>query len=325
MNKFRVNYIFRKRGEGHNSIEELFQSIIKHLPESIDARIIELPYAGASLKSVVLNLWHVLFVKGIIHVTGDVYYVGLIPFKRTVLTIHDVNFLKGSYLKRSMLKWLWLIIPTIFAKRITLVSNFTKEEFLKLAPFAGNKVKVIHNPVNQMLETKIKDFSIPPMILHIGTKKNKNLINTIKALEGIDCKLVIVGVLKKYQRAALAQNEINFENYTNIPFSEIKSLYEKSDIVSVISFYEGFGMPIIEAQKVGRVIITSDRASIPEIVDSTALIVDPTNIKLMKSGFEEIIGSVDKREYFIEKGFENVKRFSMRSIVDSYVNLYREL
>lgn len=325
MQKIKVNYIFRKRSEGHNSIEELFQSVIANLPETIDAHIVELPYAGASLKSIFLNLWHVLFIKGVIHVTGDVYYIGLIPFKKTILTIHDVNFLKGSYLKRVLLKWLWLLLPAMITKKITVVSEFTKSELLKLASFSEPKIKVIHNPVNQMLETKLKDFSFQPLILHIGTKKNKNLINTIKALNGIDCKLMIVGVLKKAQKEALVKNEINYENFENLSFMDIKSLYESSDIVSVISFYEGFGMPVIEAQKVGRVVITSNRASIPEVAGSGALVVEPTDVKVMKSGFQTLIKSRETRQDLIEEGLNNVKRFSLIAIVESYVNLYQEL
>ena len=92
---------------------------------NVEANIVELPHSGASLKAIMLNIWHVFFLKGIIHVTGDVYYIGLIPFKKTILTIHDVHFINGSFIKKMFLKLFWLVLPAFFAKRITLISEFS--------------------------------------------------------------------------------------------------------------------------------------------------------------------------------------------------------
>jgi glycosyltransferase involved in cell wall biosynthesis len=287
--------------------------------------VVELPYGGASLKAVLGNLWHVLFLKGIIHVTGDVYYIGLIPLKKTILTIHDVNFFHGTFLKRILLKWFWLILPVSLATRITVISNFTRHELLKLTPWVKKKVKVIYNPVNPLLLPSQKLFKHPPVILHIGTKHNKNLINTIKGLEGIDCQLIIVGTLIEAQEQALIENKINFRNFVNLSFLDIKSLYENCDIVSVISFYEGFGMPIIEAQKVGRAVITSNRASIPEIVNKSAVLVNPDNISAIKNGFTKIISDENFRGILINSGSRNVARFEIQSVVFNYSKLYKQM
>jgi glycosyltransferase involved in cell wall biosynthesis len=325
MKKIRVNYIFRKRGIGHNSIEELFQSIIAKLPVEVEPIIVELPYSGASPKSIMLNIWHVLFLKGIIHVTGDVYYIGLIPFKKTILTIHDIHFISGSFMKKLFLKLFWLVLPAFFAKRITLISEFSTRELLKITPWAKKKVRVIYNPVNTILETKEKEFSRPPKILHLGTKLNKNLINTIKGLSDIECVFIILGALTKKQQNALIEYNIDFVNYVGLPFLKIKELYESSDIVSFISLYEGFGMPIIEAQKVGRVVITSREASLPEVAGSGAYFVDTKNIDEIENGFNRLIQDKDLRISLIQNGFENVERFNMAAINQQYVDLYIEL
>jgi glycosyltransferase involved in cell wall biosynthesis len=325
MKKIRVNYIFRKRGIGHNSIEELFQSIIEKLPSNVEANIVELPHSGASLKAIILNIWHVLFLKGIIHVTGDVYYIGLIPFKKTILTIHDVHFINGSFIKKMFLKLFWLVLPVFIAKRITLISRFSTDELLKIVPWAEKKIRVIYNPVNTLLETSEKEFSKPPKVLHLGTKSNKNLINTIKGLSGIQCEFIILGPLTKRQQKALIEYNIDFVNYVRLPFLKIKQLYENCDIVSFISLYEGFGMPLIEAQKVGRVVITSREASIPEVAGEGAYFVNPNNIDKINKGFITLINDENLKNALIKKGFENVKRFNMKTINQKYVELYLEL
>jgi glycosyltransferase involved in cell wall biosynthesis len=320
--KIKVNYIFRKRGEGHNSIEELFNSIISHLPEHIDPHVVELPYSGASFKALFLNIWHVLFLKGIIHVTGDVYYIGLIPFKKTIITVHDIKFIKGSLVKKKILSLIWLKLPGLVAKKISIISEFSKEEYLKIVPYAAKKVHVIYNPVNPMLEKCLKTISEVPIILHLGTMKNKNLKNTIKSLNDIDCKLIIVGKLSSNQLDVLKNNNVTYENYNNLNFVEIKKLYELCDIVSFASFYEGFGMPIIEANKVGRVILSTKRGAIPEIALNSVHYVDPNNIDDMKNGFIKVITDGAYRNVLINFGLENVKRFEIESVVSSYVNIY---
>ncbi|MFD1016344.1 glycosyltransferase [Winogradskyella rapida] len=323
MKKIRVNYIFRKRGEGHNSIEELFHSIISCLPEHIDPHVVELPYSGASLKAVVLNIWHVLFLKGVIHVTGDVYYIGLIPFKKTIITVHDVKFIKGSPIKKYLLNLLWLVLPGLISKKISIISRFSKEEYLKIVPSASKKVEVIYNPVNPLLKKCLKTVSQTPIILHLGTKENKNLENTIKALVGIKCKLFIVGKLSKHQLYMLKLNNVKYENFLNIDFVEIKSLYELCDIVSFASYYEGFGMPIIEANKVGRVLITSKRAAIPEIAVNAVHYVDPNDVDDMRNGFIKVINDDTYRNKLINLGLENVKRFEIEAVVSAYAKMYQ--
>ena len=329
MKKIRVNYIFRKRGASHNSIEELFQSIIRHLPEEIDANIVELPYEGASLKSICLNIWHVFFLKGIIHITGDVHYIGIIPFKKTILTIHDANIFslnKHSAIQQKMLKLLWFVLPAIFVKKITVISEFTKKQLLSIYPKAIKKTEVIYNPVNPILKSEPRS-NLPkkPIVLHLGTKEHKNLTNTVKALSNFDCELYIVGHMDQKQLELVNTYSIDYTNFSNIAFDKVKDLYEKCDVVSFLSFYEGFGMPIIEAQKVGRAIITSNQCSIPEIGGDGALFVDPNNIEAISKAFEKVFYQDNFRSELINKGYENVKKFSMYRISTEYCQLYKSL
>lgn len=322
-----INFIFRKRGANHNSIEELFASIIDNLPDDVEINIVELPYEGASIKSFFFNIWHVLFLKGVLHITGDVHYIGLIPFKKTILTIHDVNsIVKGSSIKRFILKNLWFVLPALFVKKITVISEFSKKEILQIIPWAKSKITVIYNPVNPLIETIPKSFNnLAPTVLHIGTKVNKNLENTIKSLQDLSCELIIVGTLNENDKYLLEKSKINFLNYTNLRYHNIVKLYQNCDIVSFVSLYEGFGMPIIEAQKTGRVVLTSNRASIPEIAGDAAYYANPLDFLDIKSAFETIIGNETMRNELISLGLKNVKRFEVKKIASEYYYLYKQI
>lgn len=321
-----VNYIFRNKKKGGFSIEELFTSIISNLPPEVEVNIVELPYDGASLRSVVLNIFHVIRLKGIIHITGDVHYLALLPFKKIVLTIHDVKFIKGSLIKRIFLTLFWFWIPSLFVKKITVISEFSKKQVLEIIPWAKNKTTVMYNPLNPKLERNTKSsISKKPNILHIGTKKNKNLFNTIKGLKNIPCVLVIVGKLTQEQKKTLVEFQITYKNYINVPFAKINELYAQSDIVSFISLFEGFGMPVIEAQQVGRVLITTRKGAIPEIASNSVHYVNPEDPDAIQKGFLRLINDKEYTLSLIDKGFKNVERFNLDVITNQYLSLYKKL
>jgi glycosyltransferase involved in cell wall biosynthesis len=322
----RVTYVFRRSSVGRHSIEELFKLIIQQMFGYINIRQHEVPQAKASIIDMFKNIVSIINIKGIIHITGDVHYLGILPFKKTILTVHDVqSILDGGTFKNFFLKLFWFWLPSLFVKKITVISEFSRDELLNIVPWAASKVKVIYNPVNSCLIKTSRKFLEIPTILHLGTNRNKNLINTIKSLVDIPCVLIIVGNLNKNQLETLERYNIQFKNYSNISFLKIKELYENADIVSFISLYEGFGMPIIEAQKVGRVVITSQRGSIPEIAADSVHYVDPLNIIEINKGFKLLINNEQYRDSLIIKGFNNVSRFSLSSIIKQYKQLYREI
>ena len=89
-------------------------------------------------------------------------------------------------------------------------------------------------------------------MLHLGTKKNKNLERTIQAMEGLPYKFYVLGKLHEQQANLLAHHHIDFKAFYNLPYEEVAILYHQCTAVSFASLYEGFGMPIIEAQLVGK-------------------------------------------------------------------------
>ena len=185
---------------------------------------------------------------------------------------------------------------------------------------------VIYNPYNPAFTYSEKEFNThSPMILHIGTAARKNLLRVIEALSEMNCKLWIVGKLNSELLTALKLFKIDYSNEVDVPFERIVELYNQCDIVSFPSIYEGFGMPVIEANATGRVVLTSNRASIPEVAGDAAYYVDPLNIDSIKKGFLDLTTKGDLRERLIRNGRKNILRFKIDKIVDQYRSLYNQI
>ena len=104
-----------------------------------------------------------------------------------------------------------------------------------------------------------------PRILQVGTAAHKNIERVAAALEGRRCKFVIIGKLTQSQLVALESNRIDYENHVGISRAALVGQYQKCDMVMFPSLYGGFGLPILEAQAVGRPVITSNLYSMPEV------------------------------------------------------------
>jgi len=327
--KSKITLLFRKNTGGY-SIEKIFLGISDHLKNDFDINLVCLPFSGFGVKSVLGNLYFVFRLKGIIHITGDIHYMCLFPWKKIILTIHDIGSLfpeNTSFIKRFLKLFFWVWLPVLFARRLTVVSNFTKNELGNYLPFfLKQKIQVIYNPVliqSNKIDLKVPYFnSTKPKILHIGTKSNKNLENTISALQGINCEFWIVGKLNTSQRACLDANSTEYRSFVDLSDSEILRLYHECDIVSFISVYEGFGMPIIEAQAFCKPVITSNLDPMIEVAGTGALLVDPFNIFNMRNGFQKVINNKNFRDRIIEKGFLNQQRFEINKIVMEYKCVY---
>ncbi len=323
-----ISSFFRKSLPQFNSIEEIFVSIFKELSDKESIHKIEVPLEGAGIKSLFTNLRFAHRQKtSVNHITGHINYIALATGRKTVLTIHDVGSnLYGNFFKRMLLRQLWFWIPAIIAKKITVISEFSKNELEKVIPFAKKKISVIHNPVKEEIKYSPKTFcKEKPVILHLGTKSNKNLERTIVAIKNINCTLYIIGKLTDTQWKLLEKYNIDYINKFHIPFQEIIEAYQQCDMVSFVSTYEGFGMPIVEAQATGRPVITSNCCSMPEVAGDSALIINPYSVEEIKTGIEKMINDDNFRNNLIKKGLLNVDRFKLKNIANQYLDLYKEI
>ena len=327
--KRRVIFVERKPS-GSPSIERLFRQVEKDLPpDQFDIEFQQVPY-GNSVLDVFKNL---LFFRprpaDLYHLTGHIYYISLIlPKRKTVLTIHDLIFLhRRTGPRRFILKKLFLDWPLRRVRRITVVSNAIKDEIVELTSIDCGRITVIKNPlIDRFIAGDIKPFDkVCPVILQIGTAENKNIDNLIKAVVGLNCKLRIIGRLDDKIVQSLERHGTLFENAFGLNDEQIIEEYRNADIVSFCSTYEGFGLPIIEAQALLTPVITSDIAPMNYVAGNGALLVDPHDVASIKNGLLRLINDPEYRNMLIEEGSKNVVRFDGKVIAAQYADVYERV
>lgn len=329
--KIKLVYFNRKpRNLGNFSIEMYFNLIQNILIDEFDIIIKVMPFESNGFVNRIFNAFYCLVNQGDInHITGDIHYVAaLLKKQKTILTIHDCGILYDSVgLKKKIFDFFWFFLPIKNSKFITTNSIATKTDVLKLKYCNINKIKVIYVCISPEFKKNLKAFnSENPRILQIGTAKNKNIKRIIPALKGIKCTLVIIGKIDSEILKLIKEYNINLELHDRrLTEEEVREEYNKCDILSLVSTLEGFGMPIVEANVVGRVCITGNTTSMPEIAGNAAHIVNPFDINAIHIGFKKIIEDKEYRDNLIQNGFQNAKRFSPEALAQQYASLYRSI
>lgn len=323
----RIIHLSRKRGEFF-SIEQLFEEIRRFLPPRFGVEAVEVPEAGAGAGALLTNLLFTARLRAdLVHVTGDIHYAAAAVRKTPVLlTIHDLRFVEEARGLRRLLLWLgWVWLPVRAADRITVISEATLETLCRFHPGARKKTVVIPDPVSPDYRPVPKSPGPKPVLLHIGTTTNKNLIRVIEAVRPLDITLWILGGLGPDLRSRLEESGCDWKSYYGLPKDEVLRLYEQCDVVVFPSLYEGFGLPIIEAQAVGRPVLTSDRSPMREVAGEGAVLVDPEKVESIREGIRRLLAEPALRERLVAAGFENVKRFSAESVAAAYAKVYEEM
>ena len=120
---------------------------------------------------------------------------------------------------------------------------------------------------------------------HIGTRPHKNLSRTIKALNGIKCKLRIIGEITNKELDLLQKYKTDYSFASNLSDNDLLKEYQNADIINFPSCHEGFGMPIIEGQAVGRIVVTSNIEPMISVANNGAAICDPYNIESIRNTY----------------------------------------
>ena len=266
----------------------------------------------------------------IIHVTGDIHYCTLaIRRPRCVLTIHDfcsLNRLKG--VRKLIFSLFWYSLPLRWAPHITVISEETRKQLERYFPTAARKTRVIANCVDEAFRRNYRTapaVSDRLRVLQVGTGRNKNLERVAMAASDLQVRLRIIGPLSKCQRSFLDSLDLEWSSTQQLSEEEMVREYRESNLLVFASTYEGFGLPIVEAQAIGLPVITSNMAPMNEVAGEAALLVDPYEEKEIRAAMEQLLRSPDLARRLSVQGRHNAERFDARIVADRYADIYTRL
>ena len=325
----RVVHFQRRPKADYYSMERLFADVRRASPPDVAIEARESRYESTGLWRRLHAVLEAARHQGDVnHVTGDVHFLAcLMQRRRTVLTVHDcvtLERLTGLAYWAHWFFWYWW--PSRRSHVITVISESTRRELLRHLRFDPARIRVIHDCVSDSFRADPRGFDASrPRILIMGTSANKNVERMVAALRCIPCRLTIVGRLSESQRAALADSGLEYESRTGLSDEELVQQYRDADLLLYASTYEGFGLPIVEAQAVGRPVVTSNLYSMPEVAGDAACLVDPSDVESIRGGVLRVIRDASYREQLVAEGFRNVERFRPGVIAAQYAQLYREI
>ena len=324
-----ITHFMRRPRENVFSIERLYEDVRGAMPDDCRVTVWTCGNFSSGFWPRLQDMWRARRHQGDVnHVTGDVHYLTLLlDPKRTVLTVHDLVMLGRLRGPVRLVFWfLWYWLPVRRSRAIVGISESTRAALLASVRCDPAKVRVIHNNVSGEFRPAPRAFNAAcPRILQVGTAWNKNLDRVVEALACISCRLVIIGPLSEEQLYMLRRYDTDYENHVGLSRAALVAQYEAADMLLFVSIYEGFGLPIVEAQAVGRPVVTSNLLSMLEVAGDAACLVDPFDVADIRAGVQRIIDDAFYRDGLVATGLENVQRFSTAHVAAQYAALYREI
>jgi glycosyltransferase involved in cell wall biosynthesis len=305
----------------------------------------QFPSVGERMEIVVLpgrRIWtHRTLAHEVVQRPPDVLFVPshVLPLRLPVhrlppmvVTIHDLGYLyypeTHARLQRWYLRWSTRWSAAV-ADRIIAVSQATAADIQEHMPAATSKITVIHEalvawtaPPTAAAAVRARYDLRRPYALYVGTiQPRKNIERLLQAyallLKGEDVAwdLVLAGgagwlstrLLQRVAELGIA-GRVHFLGYT--PESDLPALFAGATFFCYPSLYEGFGLPVLEAQKMGVPVMTSSGSSLPEVAGDAALLVDPTNVEAIADAMLRLSQDEALRQQLIAAGHANVARFS---------------
>ena len=261
-----------------------------------------------------------------------------------VVTIHDIipHIYPDKYLS-NILERIWyevaIRVSIHRSDKILTISNFSKEELIKCYGVNSSKIKIVtlaYNDAFRKIEdnyflNNIKDkYRLQKnYILAIGgSEYRKNIERLIKVYQENfqdDYELIVIGgkwrnvdLAKKYQCS-----KIRF--FTGVPEEDLIAIYNMASVFVFPSFYEGFGIPVLEGMACGVPVVTSNVSSMPEVGGDAAIYFDPYDEKDMAEKIGMVLSDEQLREKMIAKGLQKVKEYSWEKCAKETLRVYEEV
>lgn len=257
-----------------------------------------------------------------------------VPF---VLTIYDVMpLLFPHFFPKTTRVMMEYFLPRYLreADAIIVVSQQTKKDLLQIFSIPEKKVHLIHCAL--LPKERIQSLKKEPFLLYVGSfEPRKNVPGIIRAFyqikkQGFPHKLILVGKEEGNHRIPHQliqelglQEEIVCKGY--LSEEEKDTLFQKASLLIWPSFYEGFGLPLLEAMAFGTPIVTANCSASQEIVEDAAICVDPHDIEAIAQGMIQILSSEEIAKNLAAKGLERSKQFSLDLFGEKHLQIYKLL
>lgn len=299
------------------------------------------------------NLWRQFGIKNdLVQDKIEIFHglSGEIPFGlksrniKSVVTIHDLIFIQLPHLYSFFDRKIHFYKFQKAAKNadiIIAISQQTKKDIIQFLKVDANKIKVVYQGCNQVFKNDFTDFQLQivkqkfdlpnDFVLNVGTiESRKNAFLIVKAIKNIQTVLVIVGKetaysneIKQYIFENKLENKVIF--LKGLSLEELAILYKLAKIFIYPSFYEGFGIPIIEALYSKTPVITSIGGVFPEAAGPNSIFVNPESVIEMENAISKLLNDDLLRKEMSEKGFDFAQQFNDENIANEYMNIYKSL
>lgn len=329
--KPRVALVMRKPLAGQFSMDRAFTGIVEHFGAHTTVELIQVPHLSLGLFRRLANILFVARLRAdVVHIAGDINYcvVG-VKRRKVVLTVHDfrsVHRLRGW--RGSIFSLLWFRLPLWWSGAITVDSIQTGVELAQRYPSAEHKVVRIPMPIGREFfdEQRSGDAGEErPRVLQIGTGANKNLSGVVAALEDLPLELRIVGRLSDGQREELDATSLEFSAVADLTDEQILGEYRDADLLVFASTFEGFGMPIIEAQAFGLPVVTSGMEPMLEVSGGLAHICDPHDPASIRGAVLRALGEENpSRRQRLAAARSNAEKYRSDVVAKRFELLYRD-
>ena len=279
-------------------------------------------------------------IKPDLFLSPDAYNSLRSPYKNLIV-IHDLNFEHYPEKMPSLVRKYYRHFTPKFARkatRIATVSLFSKKDIEQQYGIEPEKIDIVYNGVNEKFvpvteevkqATREKYTNGSPYFIYVGALNDrKNLGNLFKAFdrfkssENNDIKLMIVGN-KMWNNKGLEHIYERMQYKNEVIFTgrlEPDDLYKATGsalAMTYVSYFEGFGIPILEAFASGIPVITSNVTSMPEVAGDAALLVDPFDVDDISKAMTTLSSDEKLRKELIERGLERRKQFSWDKSAES--------
>ncbi len=268
------------------------------------------------------------------------------PGTRTLLTVHDLTFLRAPETASPRLKrYLDLVVPRSVARadHVLADSQATKDDLIALYDAPAEKVTVLYSgvearfrPVDDAaaLQAVRAKYGVgeAPYVLSVGTvQPRKNFARLIEAMRALpDHHLVIAGgrgwlegPIHAAANAPDVRGRVHFIGFADD--EDLPALYSGADVFAFPSLYEGFGLPILEAMACGTPVVAANTSSLPEVAGDAALLIDPTDTDALAEALRAATSDAAQRESLRQRGIERARRFTWRAAAAQLRAIYREV